>query len=414
MSFVVFSIPPTSRQRARAGPLAPALDGFANSLADEGYARFTIRVKLATTGDLGDWLAREGLVVESLDEQSLNAFLLTRDPCRRSKRSEATTGRQLLDYLRADGRIPAAVSAPGPVGPLERITRHYERFLADERGLSQSTLQNYVPIARGFLTHRFDRQPVDLESLTAHDANQFVLHESARFSPGRCKLVVTALRSFLRHLYQRGEIPADLAPGLVPVRNWRLSGLPKALAPGQVQALLDSCDRSTAVGRRDRAILLLLARLGLRGGEVAALALDDFDWNQATLSVTGKGPRREALPLLHEVGEAVTEYLQDGRPQCPTRRLFVRARAPYRAFRDQCAVGDIVRRALARAGLDPPRKGAHLLRHSLATGMLRDGATLEDIGQILRHRHPDTTQIYAKVDLESLRTVAAVWPGGAP
>ena len=414
MSSHVFSIPPASQLRVRAGPLAAALDGFADRLATEGYARFTIGLKLATARDLGGWLEREGLPAESLDEQRVEAFLLARDPSRSVRRGEAATGRQLLDHLRATGSIPAATPAPGPVSPVDRIIDGYQRFLVNERGLSQSTVRNYLPVARAFLARRFASRPVALESLTARDANQFVLHEAGRLSRARSKLVVTALRSFLRHLHQRGDIPADLAGGLLPVRLWRLSGLPKALAPEQVQALLDSCDRGTAAGRRDRAIPLLLARLGLRAGEAAALTLDDFDWNAGILSLTGKGQRREALPLLREVGEAVTAYLRDGRPQCPARHLFVRARAPYRAFRSRHAVGDVVRRALERAGLDPPCKGAHLLRHSLATGMLHDGATLDEIGQILRHRHPDTTRIYAKVDLDALRTVAAAWPGGAP
>lgn len=396
----------------RAGPLSPALDGFADRLATEGYAPFTISQKLSTASDLGAWLDREGLTVESLDEQGIEAFLLTRDP-RRRVRGEDATGRQLLDHLRTHGNVPAATPAPGPVSPINRITDGYQRFLANERGLSQSTVGSYLPVARAFLTQRFASQPVDLESLTADDANQFVLRESERLSRASARQVVTALRSFLRHLYQRGDIPADLAGGLPPVRQWRLSGLPRTLAPEQVQALLDSCDRGTALGRRDRAILLLLARLGLRADEAAALTLDDFDWNAGTLSLTGKGQRRETLPLPHEVGEAVAEYLRDGRPQCPTRHLFVRARAPYRAFRSADAVSHAVRRSHKRAGLDFPLKGAHQLRHALATGMLRDGASLEDIGQILRHADPESTQIYAKVGLESLRTVASVWPGGA-
>ena len=412
MSSHVFSIAPTSQLRERAGPLGSALGGFAERLATEGYARFTIGLKLATARDLGGWLERQGLAAAALDEQRVAAFLLTRDRRRRARRGEAATGRQLLDHLRTNGSIPAARSVPRSVSPIDRITDCYQRFLINERGLGQSTVRSYLPIARAFLTQRFAGQPVALESLTARDANQFVLHEAGRLSCARCQLVVTALRSLLRHLHQRGDIPADLAGGLLPVRRWRLAGLPEALAPEQVQALLDSCDRSTAMGRRDRAVLLLLARLGLRAGEVAQLTLDDFDWNQATLSVTGKGQRREALPLLHEVGEAITEYLRDGRPPCPTRHLFVRARAPYRSFRSQHAVCDLVRRAQERAGLELRRKGAHLLRRSLATGMLRDGATLDDIGQVLRHRHPDTTRIYAKVDLEALRSVAAVWPGG--
>ena len=221
------------------------------------------------------------------------------------------------------------------------------------------------------------------------------------------------LRSFLRHLYQRGDISVDFSSALAPVRHWRLSGLPKALAPEQVESMLDSCDRGTAIGQRDYAILLLLARLGLRAGEVVALTLDDFNWNEGIVTVRGKGKRHEPLPLPPEVGEGLTDYLRASRPACPTRRVFVRMHAPHRGFRSSVAICDIVRRALTRAGIDSPFKGAHLLRHSLATRMLRNGASLEDIGQILRHRHPETTQIYAKVDLDALRALAPAWPGGA-
>lgn len=200
--------------------------------------------------------------------------------------------------MRANGTIPAATPAAEPVSPIDRITDGYKRFLVNERGLSQSTLRNYLPIARSFLTKRFACEPVALGSLTARDANQFVLHQAGRLSRARCQLVETALRSFLRHLHQRGDIPADLASGLLPVRRWRLSVLPKALAAEQVQALLDSFDRSTAVGRRAQAIPLLLARLGLRAGEVASLTLDDFDWNEGTqespASGTGTGLPAEA------------------------------------------------------------------------------------------------------------------------
>ena len=210
-----------------------------------------------------------------------------------------------------------------------------------------------------------------------------------------------------------GTSPSTSPARIPPITNWRLSELPKSLPPEQVDSVLASCDRNTAVGRRDHAILLLLARLGLRGGEVATLKLDDIDWDKGLVTLSGKGQRREALPLTEEVGRAVADYLRDGRPLCRTRRVFVRAEAPYRGFSSTSAVCCIVRRALARAGIDPPLKGAHLLRRSLACGMLRNGASLEEIGQILRHRHPETTQIYAKVDLEALRTLAPAWPGGA-
>ena len=401
-----------SQQRLRAGPLAREIDGFAAWLAVEGYACCSAGEKLGFVGNLSRWLKREELGVEALDEQRVEAFLLARGSSSK-RRGEAMTGRQLLCYLRGNGVIPAAVSRPCSDGPIERIERTYERFLVDERGVSPATVTNYLPIARAFLAEHFGSREVALETLGVRDANQFVLRHARRLSRSRAKLVVTALRSFLRHLYQRGDIPVDLSSAVVSVTHWRLSGLPKALAPEQVESLLDSCDRGTAIGQRDYAILLLLARLGLRAGEVVALTLDDFNWDEGIVTVPGKGKRREPLPLPREAGEGLTEYLRASRPVCPTRQLFVRMRAPHRGFRSSAAICDIVRRALTRAGIDSSFKGAHLLRHSLATGMLRNGASLEDIGQILRHRHPETTQIYAKVDLDALRALAPAWPGGA-
>lgn len=274
-------------------------------------------------------------------------------------------------------------------------------------------MKNYLPIVHAFLAERFATRAVALERLTLRDVNRFIVRQSRRRSPSSAKLVVTALRSFLRHLHQRGDIPADLAGALLPVVSWRLSGVPKSLAPEEVEAVVRSCDARTAAGRRDRAIVLLLARLGLRAGEVAAMTLDDLDWDAGVVNVSGKGPRREALPLPREVGEALVAWLRDGRPRCPTRHVFVRIHAPHVGFAGPVAVINVVQRALARAGIDPPFKGAHLLRHSLATAMLRHGASLEEIGQILRHASPDTTWIYAKVDLEALRTLAPAWPGGA-
>lgn len=353
------------------------------------------------------------MAVEDLDRKHLEDFQSAREPQRR-RSNDGATSRQLLDMLRSSGRVPfPRPAAPGD-DPIERIAHSYERFLLDERGVKPTTVKNYLPTVRAFLVGRFGTQGIALDSLSAQDANRFVVREAQRLSVTRSKLVVTVLRSFLRHLHQRGEIPVDLAAAIPPVMNWRRVGLPKALAPEQVEAILSGCDRSTVSGRRDYAILLLLARLGLRGGEAVALTLDDFDWDEGIVTVPGKGQRREPLPLPCEVGEALEDYLRHGRPPgCSTRRLFVRVQAPHRGFASTSAIVCIVRRALARAQLDPPFKGAHLLRHSLATSMLRHGASLEDIGQILRHRHPETTQIYAKTDLEALSAVAQPWPGGA-
>ena len=412
MSTELFFPGPRSRRWLRAGPLAPDLDRFAARLAAEGYSHPSARDKLRLLRNLSTWLEREGHGIETLDEQRFDVFLRTRAP-RSRRRGEAATGRQMLSHLRREGRIPPAPADADGDGPIRGIERIYQEFLVNERGLSPATVVNYLGVVHDFLTERFGKGAVALERLVARDANQFILRRAQDLSRSRAKLVATALRSFLRHLFQRGDIAVDLASAIPPVMNWRLSGLPKSLAPGKVETLLECCDRCTVVGRRDHAILLLLARLGLRAGEIVAVTLDDLDWDKGLVTVSGKGPRRELLPLPQEVGDALVAYLKDGRPRCRTRRLFVRIQAPHRGFGSSVAVCNVVRRALVRAGIDVPFKGAHLLRHSLACGMLRNGASLEEIGQILRHRHPETTQIYAKLDLGALLTLAPAWPGDA-
>jgi len=393
------------------GPLSSLIEGFSTLLASQGYARSTAKEKLRLVVDLSRWLHRRKLGVADLDEQRVKQFLTHRRR-RRVRRGSAATCRMLLGYLRRLGSIPSSREAFDDT-PLNRIGRDFEQFLASERGLTPATLANYLPTVRRFLTERFGDGALRLDELSLQDINRFILRHVQRMSRGRAQLMVTALRSFLRFLHQRGDIAADLARAVPTVVNWRLAGLPKSLAPEQVESLLASCDQSTTLGQRDYAILLLLARLGLRAGEVVALTVDDFDWEAGVLLVRGKGNRQERLPLPQDVGEALVEYLRHGRPQCATRRVFVRMKAPRCGFASSSAICDVVRRALTRTGLDPAFKGAHLLRHSLATRMLRSGASLEEIGELLRHCRPETTQIYAKVDLIALRALAQPWPGGA-
>lgn len=412
MSMELFFPDSKIRQRHQIGPLATYIDGFAARLASHGYAFSNAKEKLRLVGALSRWLGERNFGADALDEQQISTFLVDRQRTHVERR-EAATCRQLLSYLRDVGRIDSAPQQPIAEGPVDRIERAYRRYLVRERGLAMATLDNYLPIVRAFLSERFGGGRLELETLVPQDVNRFLLHHARRFSRTRAKLMVTALRSFLRFLRQRGDIDIDLASAVPTMINWRLPGLPKSLPPEQVETLLACCDRSTPAGRRDYAILLLLARLGLRAGEVVAMTLDDVDWEAGVLTVRGKGQRHEQLPLPADVGQALVRYLREGRPSCTTRRLFVRLNAPRRGFGSSASVCDVVRRALARAQLDPPTKGAHLLRHSLATGMLRHGASLEDIGQVLRHRHPDTTQIYAKVDLNALRALAQPWPGGA-
>jgi site-specific recombinase XerD len=281
-----------------------------------------------------------------------------------------------------------------------------------ERGLSRVTLLNYLPIVRRFLVERFGQKPLRFNQLRVHDITGYVQRHAHDLCPKRAGLMVTALRSFLRYLRHHGSIATDLAAAVPGVATWRLSTLPKFLPIDQIQRILESCDRQSTVGRRDYAILMLLARLGLRAGEVVALTLDDIRWDTGEITVKGKGLRQSRLPLPQEVGRALADYLQRGRPPCSIRRLFIRDRAPRQGFANSEAVSTLVHRAVERAGVSSASTGAHLFRHSLATHMLRQGASLADIGDLLRHRGINTTAIYAKVDLEALRTLAQPWPGG--
>lgn len=289
------------------------------------------------------------------------------------------------------------IACPEPTGiktVSDGILNGYQTYLSRERALSPATLENYVPFARLLLSERFPGNKIELSQLCATDITGFVQRHAQCSSRKRALLMTTALRSFLRFLHHRGDILTSLAACVPSVPSWSLSNVPKYLHPSQVQCLLDRCDRKTAVGRRDYAILVLLARLGFRAGEVASLKLEDIDWEAGHITIQGKGGRSALFPMPVEVGEAIADYLQNGRPGCSTRSVFVRTAAPRVGFASHTAISSIVRRALARAQIRSPHKGAHLLRHSLATQLLQQGATLAEIGEILRHRHHNTTVIY--------------------
>jgi site-specific recombinase XerD len=393
-----------------AGPLNCCIKGFAAQLSRRGYARNTVRAKCDLLADLSRWLERRQLSLAALDEHQLRQFQASRRRRGKRRRGEPATAQQFLQYLREHGHT-APAAQPVDVHPAALVLCDFEAFLRSERGLSTATVVSYLPVVRRFLAGRFGREAPHFEQLRAQDLHGFVVHEIQRVSRTHGKGTVTALRSFFRFLLLRGAIQTDLARTLPGVASWRLSPLPRSLLPEQVERLLACCDRSSPTGKRDYAILLLLARLGLRGGEVVNMALEDLDWERGELVVRGKGQRLERLPLPADVGAALARYLCEVRPPCATRRVFVRMKAPYQGLARPVAVCCIVRRALQRAGLDPEFKGAHLLRHSLATNLLRRGASLSEIGQLLRHRQPTTTQIYAKVDIEALRGIALPWPG---
>jgi site-specific recombinase XerD len=399
-------------KRPCVGPLVIHIDGFAARLGSEGYTPGSMHDKCELLADLSRWLDRLDLSRDALDEELLRHFHAARRRQGHVRRGEAATGRQLLSYLRDLGCIRALPPETDRT-PLGDLTQDFGRYLSAERGLSPATLDNYLPIVRRFLIERFGSKPMRLDELRPVDIHRFIVRHAQTGSRRSAQLMVTALRSFLRFLQQRGAIATDLARGLPGVANWRLPHLPKSLPPEQVERMLAFCDSGTPVGQRDYAILLLLARLGLRAGEVVALTLDDLDWERGEIVVRGKGQRPGRLPLPADVGAALVDYLRHVRPTCSTRRVFIRMRAPLRCLVGPTAIDCVVRRALKRAGLNPEFKGAHLLRHSLATDLLRRGASLAEIGQLLRHSHPTTTQIYAKVDIAALRTIGLAWPGAA-
>jgi len=397
-------------QRMRASPLGAQLDSFAAVLSALGYARASIRDRLWTLAALGRWLKRRGLSATDLTRDAAAAFLRGRASRSRVHRGAAATLRLFFDHLEQEGLIPA--SPRHDPTPLQALQARYEAYLRDDRGLSPVTGPRHRCVLRRFLHACFGDGPIDVRVLTAADVTRYVVAQTPARSPASAQLHASTLRSFLRFLWQAGDIASDLTAAIPPVRRWRLVDVPKYLPPGEVTRVLHGCDRTTPVGRRDYAVLLLLARLGLRGGEVVRLELDDIDWHTGELTVRGKGSVRNRLPLPCDVGEALATYLRRDRPHCATRRVFVRARAPHRGLGHPSTVSTLVRVALTRARVKAPMKGAHVLRHSLATELLRRGASIADIGDVLRHQHPQTTEIYAKVDLTRLRLLARPWPSG--
>jgi site-specific recombinase XerD len=387
------------------------VDDIASVRLHQGYSHLTLKHQIQVVAHFADWLAARELGLRQLTSEILTDFLKNGlGPW--SGRGMASLTRDLVARLQRAG-----VTAPVPEveeTAIDLIVHAFEQFLLRERAVSKATVKNYTPIVRNFLTEKFDPSQAGLSALTASDVTSFVRLHARDHSHGRLRVDLTALRVFFRFLLLEGDLDKDLSGAVAPVAEWRLQSLPKALPPDDVNSLVRSCDFNTPAGRRDYAVLLLLSRLGLRGGDIVHMMLDDLDWEAGEIVLRGKGRRVDRLPLPQDVGMAIAEYLQHDRPpHTPTRRVFVSPYAPHDGFRSTTAICSIMRRGLRRANLTPARKGAHTLRHALATRMLRGGATLTEIGRILRHRYQNTTAIYAKVDLDALRPLAQRWPGGA-
>jgi site-specific recombinase XerD len=388
------------------GPLAPYAAGFWSWLASRAYSRSAAADRQYQFDQLSRWLAREGLGVGDLSGERAERFARARRAAGMVSWSSPRSVALPLEFLRGLGVVASSVPAC-PVGPLEELLADYGRYLSVERGLCEHTVFDaYVPAARMFLSALDAPNGPGLGWLAAADVSSFLARECPKRSVSGARDLVCALRSLLRYLHLAGLIELPLVWAVPSVADLRDRSLPRGLDPAAVRRLLASCDRRRLVGRRDFAILLLLSRLGLRAGEVAAIALDDLDWRAGMLLVHGKGGREDALPVPADVGEAIVFYLRR-RPRCECRSLFLRVTAPRQGL-NRCTVAWVVRAACDRAGL--PRVGAHRLRHTAATQMLRAGASLAEIGQVLRHREQKTTAIYAKVDHAALRALARPWP----
>jgi integrase/recombinase XerD len=397
-----------------AGPLASYLGAFVNSLIGQQYSASVIYIKAQHALRFDRWLAKRGLVLADLSELHIKRYQhrirRRHEPiCGATRRQERNHVTQLLRFLRDRGVCPAARIETTAA---DDLVANYRQHLRDQRGLATTTIDRYGTVAGQFLHERFGRGVIDLRTLRAGDVIAFVQCQTNFLQPGGLKAVVNGLRSFLRYAQYRGEVSTSLAAAVPIAAAWTTTpAVPKAISPGHARRAINSCDVATEVGLRDRAVLLLLARLGLRGHEIKALLLEDCDWDSGHLRVHSKTGRQQLLPMPADVGAAIAAYLQRGRPTSTDRHLFLRSTAPIRGLA-RGVIGTIVRYALQRAQVDAPHYGSHQFRHALAVQMLREGASLREIGEVLRHQSPQSTSIYARVDISALRSLTMAWPGG--
>lgn len=391
------------------GPLGGHALAYRQELARLGYSPWTASAHMYLMADVSRWLDKNEVAPEMFTSARVNQFLVSRRAAGQHRRLTPRGLIPLLGYLQAAGVLPEEAEDE-PANPTDRLVNEFVGYLATERGLVPRTIVGYERVARRFLldfapdAHAKDCGVADLD---AQQVSVFLLKDTARLSVGSVNNVTTALRALLRFFYVRGFTRTSLS-GCVPRGgNWRNSGRAVDLTPNDVSRLLASCDRRTAIGRRDFAILTVLSRLGLRASEVVDLTLEDLDWTTGEVTISGKGGRRDQLPIPADVGRALADYCRRGRPATTHRVMFLHGRAPYGPL-SYHAIGQIVMAACRRAGL--PEVRAHRLRHASACSMRRAGAPLLEIGQVLRHRWAATTALYAKDDLEALASLARPWP----
>src|SRR6516165_4590876 len=398
-------------RRLKNGSHGQLIERCAARLVDDGLAQGVALRSLRLIGDFMKWMASSGFRVAEVDEPMVERFLHVRARKRSNYSGDRPALKRFLSVLRDAGMISSAEQPQ--ITPEDQILADFCDYLRRERGLAPRSIDRHLPGIRRLLCEVCPAGAKDLGKINHANVLRYVERHARDGSPSSGRVMCWSLRAFFRYLHHKGLNPLSLAGCVPSIRRWKLANLPTYLSAEQVRKALDSCDRATAIGRRNYAILMMLAKLGLRAHEIVALTLDDIDWRSGDMCVRVKGRQRTRMPIPPDVGAAVVAYLRHARPKSSCRRLFLRTPAPHVGFSFSGAITTITKTALAHAGVRGfAHQGAHTFRHSLATELLRSGATLSEIGQLLGHQGHDTTRIYAKVDIDTLRTLSPPWPGG--
>lgn len=403
--------------RMRSGPAAPYLDALATELQSQDYSRKSIRRQLHNADSFGWWLTEQNLSVAEITDEMVGRYVSgmhrsARAGCAKGYRAHNARGLpRLLHLLRASGETPPANQLAATGNP---CLQDFERYLERVRGVAPSTRTGYLREARGFLQHVFQEADPDWSQIGPEHVASYITMRAGQLSITCRRDPITPLRAFLLYMTGEGLLSANLECAIPRIRQWKHAALPAALSPEDLVKVLAAPHERTVKGLRNRAILLLLARLGLRAGEVRRICLDDIDWRQGNLLIrAGKNHRERILPLPEDVGEALVDYLQQGRPSHTGRTIFLTLDPPYRPLVSSAPISMLARQAIESAGVHTARPGAHVFRHTVATHMVCRGATFKSVSDVLGHRTLGVTGVYAKLDLPALAQVALPWPGGA-
>jgi len=392
------------------GPMGPYLPSLAGKLSELGYSRSQGRRLLLTTDALGRWLQQQGVSPTEATADHVRAYTTIQQRNAIGHLPDTATGlTHLVEFLKPWG----VLCKPLPCSPADECLQRFDDHLQRVRGLALSTRRGYAHYLRRFLREFFGEAAPDWSALTTSGICQFVQTEIER-TPGGKGHVVSSLRTFLRFLVSEGQVSASLIRAVPRVRRWYDAALPRPLSAEELENVITVCQSPWGGTRRERAFVLLLARLGLRGGEVRQLHLEDFDWNEGLIHIRrSKTYRERTLPLPSDAGGAVTDYIQHERPRSPYREVFLTASTPHQPLTNATAATWITRHFLERIGLHGRRLGSHCFRHTAASQMVRNGAALKDVADVLGHRSLRSTGLYVKLDVASLASVALPWPGGA-